>query len=111
MAVLTVQSMTEQGLTPAFVAADVAGDSFANDGKTYLHVKNADAADITVTVDSQKQCDQGFDHDIVVTIPAGGEKLIGPFNISRFKDLATGLVNVSYSVVTNVTVAAIKLAG
>ncbi|HHY47100.1 MAG TPA: hypothetical protein GX506_07370 [Firmicutes bacterium] len=108
MAVLTVQKLANSGITPTYSAADVAGDKFANNGRTFLVVKNGSASAITVTVNSQKQCDQGFDHDITVNVPASGEKWIGPLDPNRFNN-AQGQVEVAYSAVTSVTVAAIQV--
>lgn len=105
MALLAVQLISHAGLNPAFAAADVAGDTFGNDGSTSLHVKNGGAGAITVTVGSDKLCDQGFDHDIAVNVPVGAERLIGPFRPKRFG----GVAAVTYSGVTSVTVAAFRL--
>lgn len=107
MAELTVQKVLLGGLDPVYSAADVLGDTFANDGKLFLHVKNGDASPKTVTIDSVAQCSHGFDHDIAVTIPASDEKLIGPFPAYRFND-ANGKVKVTYSAITSVTVATFK---
>lgn len=109
MADLSVQKIDASGIIPTFVAAGASGDTFANDGRTFLHVKNGGASSITVTIDSKKPCDQGFDHDLTITIPAGGERLIGPFSPDRFNDAVTKKTSVSYSSVTSVTVAALKL--
>lgn len=109
MADLTVQQVTTAGVAPTFAPADVAGDSFTNDGRTFLHVKNGGASSIDVTIDSVEPCNYGYDHDQVVTVAAGEEKLIGPFSVSRYNDKTTGKVSVSYSDVTSVTVAAIKV--
>lgn len=108
MAQLTVQKLGTAGVSPTFAAADAAGDKFANNGRQFLVVKNGGAAAITVTVNSQRQCDQGFDHDITVNVAAAGEKWIGPFEPNRFND-GNGNVNVAYSAVTSVTVAAVSL--
>lgn len=108
MAVLTVQKITTAGLAPSFVAADSAGDEWANGGRTYLHVKNGSAAAVTVTVDSVTKCDQGFDHDVQVTVTASGERLIGPFEPRRFNN-SSGRVKATYSAVASVTVAALEL--
>lgn len=105
MAVLTVLAVAQAGVGPTYVAAGAGGDTFANNGNTMLHVKNASGGALTVTVDSQKTCDQGFDHDVVVSVPAGSERMIGPFPVSRFGRTAS----VSYSGVTSLTVAAIQL--
>ncbi|HNW09987.1 MAG TPA: hypothetical protein PKI71_01350 [Candidatus Rifleibacterium sp.] len=104
---LTVQNCALTGLEPVYVPANAEGNYFANDGKTLLHVVNAGVADITVTIDSPVLCNQGFAHDEAVVVPAGKERMIGPFTPSRFN--ANGVVNVSYSDVTDVTAAAIKV--
>lgn len=108
MALLTVQRTGLTGLAPAFAGAAVGGDTFINSGRVYLHVKNADTVDKTVTVNSQTPCSQGFDHDAVVVVPAAGERIIGPFAKSRFDD-ANGQVQITYSAVTSVTVAVVEV--
>lgn len=108
MAVLTVQKITQAGIAPSFAAASAGGDEFANSGRTFLHVKNGGAGSINVTINSQKPCDQGFDHDLVVAVPNGGERVIGPFEPGRFNN-SSSRVAVSYSGVTSVTVAALEV--
>lgn len=107
MAQLTVQKSVPAGLNPTYDAAAAGGDTFLNDGMTVLHVKNGGGSSINVTINSVTACDQGFDHDIVVAVPNGGERLIGPLPTGRFNDTG-GLASVSYSAVTSVTVAAIQ---
>lgn len=82
MATLSVQKATLTGLDPTFVAA---------------------------SVNSQTPCNYGFDHDAVVAVPAGGERVIGPFPKARFND-ASDKVLISYSGVTSVTVAVLEVA-
>ena len=108
MAQLTVQKISQTGLAPAFAAAAAGGDTFANGGRAILHVKNGGAGSINVTINSVKPCDQGFDHDVVVAVPAAGERIIGPFDPARFND-SSGNVSVTYSGVTTVTVAALEV--
>jgi hypothetical protein len=108
LADLTVQETSKSGLAPTFTAADSVGDTFANFGNAFLHVKNGSAASITVTIDSIMKCDQGFDHDLSVNVAASGEEMIGPFIRRRFNN-DQHKVSVSYSDVTSVTVAAIKV--
>lgn len=105
MAELTVQVIAQAGLNPSYGAAAAGGDTFENDGKTYLHVKNGGAGSITVTVDADKNCDQGFDHNASVAVPAGGERIIGPFPLHQYP----AKPSVTYSGVTSVTVAAVRL--
>jgi len=108
MADLTVQVISLLGIIPSLAAAAVGGDAFLNSGREYLHVKNGSAASIDVTVDSVAPCNQGVDHNAIVAIAAGVEKLIGPFPKARFNDAAEK-VQVTYSDVTTVTVAAVRL--
>ncbi len=107
MATLTVQTIVLAAITPTYAAAAAGGDAFANNGKTFFHVKNGGAGSINVTVNSQVNCDQGFDHDQVVAVANGAEKMIGPFPTNRFNDTSSPpLVQITYSAVTSVTVAA-----
>lgn len=108
MAVLDVQKINQNGVSPSFVAADSLGDEFKNDGKTVLHVKNGGAASINLTINSQQLCNFGFDHDHSISVPAGGDRMLGPFDRTRFNS-DTGNVAVSYSDVTSVTVSAIAI--
>ena len=107
MAVLSVKTVLPNGIEPNFAPASVGGDSFPNDGRTYLHVKNASVADINVTVDSFTPCNHGFDHDLVISIPAGEERLIGTFATNRFNN-EQSMVNVNYSMSVDVSVAALR---
>lgn len=108
MTVLTVQDVTAAGIIPSYAAASTGGDTFANNGRVMLHVKNGGASSITVTIVSAKTCNFGFQHDLTVTIDAGSEKMIGPFAPERFNN-DSGLVAVNYSAVTSVTVAALEV--
>jgi hypothetical protein len=110
MAQLTVQSIVGTGLAPSFAAAAAGGDSFLNDGKTFLEVKNASGSSITVTITAQNPCNQGQLHNLAVSVPATtGDRMIGLLLPSIFND-ANGLVQVTYSAVTSLTVAAFKAA-
>jgi hypothetical protein len=108
MATLTVQSITRSGLKPSYVVASGTGDQFSNAGKAFLHVKNADTVAHTVTVASQvAQPPPGTAAaDIAVTVPAGEDRMIGPFPPNAFND-ADKFVQATYDAVTGVTVAAI----
>src|SRR3972149_5289353 len=99
MAQLTVQKIALTGITPTYNVAAVAGDTFINNGKTFLHVKNGGASPITVTIDSKVLSNYGTDVDIVVSIPATSEKIIGLFDAVRFDD-AFGIANITYSAKT-----------
>lgn len=108
MATLTKQNVVLTGLNPSFVAAAAGGDEFLNSGRAFIYVKNGGGSSINVTVDSQAPCSQGYDHDAVVAIPAGEERMIGPFPKDRFND-ASEKVQITYSGVTSVTIAVIEV--
>lgn len=110
MGLLTVQTFNNMALVPAVQAADAAGDTFANQGLTFLLVHNASAAPITVTVASQQQCSQGHTHNLNVSVAAGVDTWIGPFDVNRFSN-SSGIVSVSYSAVASLSVGAIRVAG
>jgi hypothetical protein len=105
MAVINPQNISELGLGPVYSAVS-ASDTLTNNGNAFLYVKNANASPTTVTVDSITPCDQGFDHNFVVVVPAtNGEKMIGPFPLKRFGSAPT----VTYSVTASVTCALVAL--
>lgn len=106
MAVVNPQNVVDSGLAPVYSAV-TASDTLTNNGNSFLHVKNANAAACTVTIDSITPCDQGFDHNYVVVVPANtGDRMIGPLPIKRFGNAPT----VTYSVTASVTAALIAVA-
>lgn len=88
MADLTVQRPGLTGIKPAYSAvAASGGDTFSNDGRCLVHVKNASGQARTVTVTSNA-CNYGQAHNLTVTIPDGEDKLIGPLPTDRFGRVA-----------------------
>jgi len=111
MATLLVKDVIKTGLnpnSPVYVSCAEGGDEAANNDYTFLHVVNGHSGALEVTVNSVKACDQGFDHDVVVSVPAGEERMIGPFDRGRFNDSA-GKIQITYDAVTALTIAAIKV--
>ncbi len=105
MAVLTV---VQASITPAvntLVAAAVGGDSFPNSGVERFRVRNGSGGSITVTVAAQSAvgCPAGTLHNVVLTVAAGAEQVVGRLDPNRFNDV-NGRVQVTYSAVTTVTV-------
>jgi hypothetical protein len=110
MALLATQQIVNTGLSPAYAAAAAGGDTFVPGDRTFLHIKNTNAAARNVTVDSKAPSNYGTDADLAVNVPLTvGDKMIGPLPASRFADPATGLGNLTYDAVTGVTVAIITL--
>lgn len=110
MAVLTVQDIARAGLVYATVAADVAGDDFANNGNTFLLVENGSGGSIDVTIASNFSNPPvgTIADDIVVSVDAGVNAMIGPLPQSGYND-GDGQANVTYSAVTTITVAAVSM--
>lgn len=110
MATLSVINVNLEGATPLYVPVDAGGDEFINKGRTFLHIKNSGSGGgpVTVTITSRFQCDQGFDHDVGVVVAAASSEMVGPFPAVRFND-DDGIIDVSYSGTTGMTIAAIAL--
>jgi len=107
LAVLRLDPDSPADVEAAFAPASAGGDTFANDGRTYIYVANDGASPITVTIDSPRACSYGFSHDVSFSAPAGERRQAGPFNPSRFG----AVVSVAYSGVTDVTIAAVSAGG
>jgi hypothetical protein len=113
---LTVQSITEAGLAPSTSSAAGGGDTFTNDSseRTFLQVTNGSGSSITVTITptNASRSVPGFGTMTKAngggTVANGATKLFGPFPSASYNN-ASDKVSVSYSGVTSVTVAALKL--
>lgn len=113
MAALTTQHPAQAGVALTYAAAAVGGDSFQNNGREMMHIKNGSGSPVTVTftsgLSSGNKCSFGVAaaaHDKVVTVGATSDALVGPFNKDQFNDATDGLtLHVTYSAVTTVTVA------
>jgi hypothetical protein len=110
MTQLTVQDMSASGLSPSYTAADSGGDSFVWGRYAFVHVKNDDSGEHTVTITEQHDsAPAGYQEvDLSVAVPAGEERMIGPLDREAYQD-PDGLVQMSYDAETSVTVAAIEL--
>jgi hypothetical protein len=108
---LADQTISIAGLAPAYEAANVDGNAFLNRGKTFLHVKNASAGAVTATLVTPVTVSGRAVADDAVSIPAGGERMIGPFNPSLYNNTGADAnkVHVDYSAAASVTAAAVTL--
>ncbi|MBT9157004.1 MAG: hypothetical protein DDT37_02009 [Firmicutes bacterium] len=104
---LAVQEVAGSGAVPIFVAAAAAGNHFSNDGRVTLEFVNGHTAPITVTIDSFTPCNQGFDHDLIFSIAAGTRWRTPTLDPGRFRR-ADGNTYITYSLVTALTVSAIR---
>lgn len=110
MATLAEQTITQAGIRATFAAADAAGDRTAQQPGTVLHVKNASAASINVTVVTPGVV--GGDlavPDRVIAVPVGepGTEIDLTRDEYRHPD---GTVRWTYSAVATVTVAVKRIA-
>lgn len=116
MAALSIQPILVTGLAASYAAATGGGDTMAHSSsaRRVLHVKNAGVGSINVTITKQISTVRvpGVASalavaDLVVAVANGAEKFIGPFS-DAYGD-SSGNVNISYSGVSSVTVAALEL--
>lgn len=107
MAELTVQNTLITGIQKAtLVAAAASGDTFDNDGKTWIEVNNGGAGAITVTALGQKSLPISTSADKAMSVPAGEIWLMGPFPVGIYNTDGANEVSITYSGVTSVTVGA-----
>jgi hypothetical protein len=105
---LTPIDSSQSGTTVTYSAVDATnGNYFVNNGAEYIIVKNGSAAAITTTVLSVP-CSHGRTADSVVSVPAGGEKIVGPFPRDLFNQPNSRDIHVDFSDGTSVTAAVIK---
>ncbi len=109
MATVSVQTVDQDGLTATYSSAAGGGDKFAPGERTFLHVKNGNAATCTVTVVTPKTSVGGLAiADQTVAVAAGAQAFVGPFAAEHFAG-TDGLVDVTWSVTTTVTFAALRI--
>src|SRR6266545_3037457 len=103
MALLTTQTITRTGLTPAYTAV-ASSDTFVPDAQTFLHVKNAGGSPDVVTITVAAGDPPGLTiSDLSVSVTNGQERMIGPLPANFFADPTTGLCTVTHSFTTTVT--------
>lgn len=107
-----VQQITEKGITPTYNTPTITDTyQIPNDGRTFVHVKKTGANACNVTALSQGTVGPGnlTIGNEVISVPATtGDRMIGPFPPSIFND-GSGLVNVTFSEVTGLTAAVLRL--
>lgn len=97
---------------PTYTAADAANGmkvTAAELSKIILHVKNAGGADRTVTIKAGSSNPPAWRKglgDLAVTVTAGTNRFIGPFESARFGN--AGDLNIDFDAATSTTVAAYK---
>ena len=107
MALLSPQSIPVTGIDPTYSSAAGGGDTIAAGEDLILHVINGDASDKTVTLVRPGTSYGQANPDVAVTVVAGDSKFI--YVPREFADPADGLIDVTYSAVTSVTVALLRV--
>ena len=110
MAAIAVQDLNLDGLVnPTMTAAAALGDTVQNsDERVFIYAVNGSAGTINITANAQRNCNHGYIHDEVLTLLAGEDGYLGPFDKERF-NTSTGDVSLTYDDVTSLTIAAIRL--
>jgi hypothetical protein len=105
MALLTAQRPAITGVAATFAAASGGGDTLKPATNSVFIVKNGGGSPITVTVVVPGNTPYGLAQpDMTVSVAAGAEEWIGPLD-SGLVDSSSGVISVTYSAVTSVTVA------
>lgn len=107
MAALSTQDAVTAGLAASYSAVAGGGDTFTNDGNTFLHVKNAGASPCNVTITSSGKYKGATVADQVVAVANGAEKFIKPYA----PDITGNTAAVAWSYTTSVTVAVVRFQG
>jgi hypothetical protein len=100
----TTQITPVTGVVQTLAAAAAGGDKFQPGDHTFLVVANGSGGSITVTIDSQVVSNFGVDTDGGGPVAGGATRLFGPFPSGRWAAASDGLVAVTYSAVTSLTV-------
>ena len=105
MALLSQQQLTSAGLAPSLTAAAGGGDTVAvNDDNAFLYVLNGGGGSINVTIGDGGRTPAGHPGSpSAVAVPNGTTPKLIPLPRNA-ADPATGLVSITYSGVTSVTV-------
>ncbi len=106
MALLTAQSPVITGKTPSYGAVSSSDTLRYTNAPQFLIVKNASGGSINATVVVPGQTYGQNNPDVVVAVPDGGERCIGPFSSAMAVE---GLITVNFSGTTSVTAALVTL--
>lgn len=107
MALIGSEAVDLDGLNATYTAVS-ASDTFVNNGRIILHVKNAGGSADTVSIVTPKTFDGLAVADAGGSVPAGEERFFGPFSKGLFND-GDGEVTVTHSFTTSVTMAILQV--
>jgi hypothetical protein len=110
MAQLAITPINRTGVlssTAGAAATATTGDTFPNDGNTFLEIVNGGGSTITVTITPVRTVDGSIPAAKVISIPTTIRAMIGPFAPADYND-TNGLVTFICSAVTTVTAKALR---
>lgn len=107
MAALAAQPVATAGLTPTYAAAAGGGDTAPIGTNLLLHVINGGGSPVTVTLATPGTADGLAIADTAKAVAAGASAFI-PLR-AVYRNAATGRAAITYSGVTSVTVAVLRL--
>lgn len=102
---LSVQRPSADGVALVYANANVDGHSFSA-SNAFVHVKNGSGGTVTLTLPTPGTVEGLAVADRTIAIPAGQDKAFVPTD--AVKD-AAGSMNIDFSSVTSVTIAAIGI--
>lgn len=108
MAALAHQPIAFTGSAVSFQAAESL-DTATADRRSFLWVRNGGGSPINVTITVPGTTFGQNNPDIVVAVPNGAERMIGPLSPDLTAAETFGVVLVTYSALTSVTVAVARL--
>lgn len=109
MATLSTQVIALAGLNPTYGAATGGGDKCEVGDRIFLHVKNGGGSPITVTLTATASLRGQAVSNVTVSVPASGERMIGPLSADLLQNASDGLCAIGYSAAASVTVAALRI--
>lgn len=109
MVTLATQPINPNGLDTTLTNASVGGDRFMPGRHVMLRLASTAGSPVTVTVPVTVPVIGLHVADDIITIPAGGSVIAGPFPAEFFADPADGLARVTYSDAAHTQIAAVGL--
>jgi len=109
MAEVAAEKIIPGGLTPSYTAAASSQTVRAGNDR-FLHVKNGDGSDHTITLETPATDAHGNAvADLVVNVPAGSEEMIGPLDPNIYGQGGTDQITITWSATTSMTFACLIL--
>jgi len=101
---ITKQAISRSGLVATYEAAASTMEYAVSGENAIIHIKNANAATLTLTITTSKTIDGLAVADRTVTILTTEEHFIGPFNKTDYAD-SGDLIQIAFDITSSVTVA------